>query len=248
MVGEKPPWRPRKEKYLEHLRSASAEVLRVSAADKLYNARAILSDYRALGEALWSRFNAPRDDILWYYESLSRLFRRRGPASLARDLDSVVRMLRSLVKRADARSLKGSDLGYRDALAELRGVMEPFKRDLDDPSAEFLARLRAAGVLNDTDWQHILGEIPSALQFLAEPNPTATRDEQRHLVLDPDADPRNANWIRLAAAARRAQHHLPLWAAMWLWQIGHTRATSFWGVVGRIAEEMQFPKNEPGPS
>ena len=127
-------------------------------------------------------------------------------------------------------------------------VSEPFKRDLDDPSAEFLARLRAASVLNDTDWQHILGEIPSALRFLAEPNPTATRDEHGHLVLDPDADPRNANWIRLAAAARKAQHHLPLWAAMWLWQVGHTRATSFWGAVGRIAEEMQFPKSKPGPS
>jgi (p)ppGpp synthase/HD superfamily hydrolase len=50
VVGEKAPWRERKEKYLKHLTSAPPEVLRVSAADKLYNARAILADYRALDE------------------------------------------------------------------------------------------------------------------------------------------------------------------------------------------------------
>jgi (p)ppGpp synthase/HD superfamily hydrolase len=53
VVGPKPPWRERKEKYLEHLETAPPAVLRVSAADKLYNARAIVADYRALGEGLW---------------------------------------------------------------------------------------------------------------------------------------------------------------------------------------------------
>jgi (p)ppGpp synthase/HD superfamily hydrolase len=59
------PWRQRKEAYLAHLREATADVLRVSAADNLYNARAILEDYRALGEALWPRFSEGRDEILW---------------------------------------------------------------------------------------------------------------------------------------------------------------------------------------
>ena len=207
VVGEKPLWRPRKEKYLEDLKTAPPEVLRVSVADKLYNARAILNDYRSLGEGLWTRFNAPREDILWYYESLARLFRRRGPASLARDLDSVVLMLRLRVKRNDAASQKGPASSYDGALANLRGVMARFKRELDDPSAEFLARIRAAGVLSDADWRHILGEIPKALRFLSKPNLTLTQDEHGHTVLDPDADPRNANWIRLASAARKAQHH-----------------------------------------
>ena len=48
----KPPWRARKESYLAHLadETTPASVLRVSLADKLHNARAILSDYRILGE------------------------------------------------------------------------------------------------------------------------------------------------------------------------------------------------------
>src|SRR5262252_670906 len=49
----KPPWKERKVQYLAHLREASAEVRLVSAADKVHNARAILADYRDLGEALW---------------------------------------------------------------------------------------------------------------------------------------------------------------------------------------------------
>lgn len=248
VVGEKPPWRPRKETYLKHLESAPPEVLRVSAADKLYNARAILADYRALGDGLWARFNASRDDILWYYTSLASLFRRRGPASLARDLDSVVRTLRHLAKQNTAPPDKGFNISYEGALADIQGVMAPIERALDDPSAEFLARLRAAGVLSEDDWQHVLGKIPSALQFLAAPNPTVTSDEHGQPVLDPDADPRNANWIRLAAAARRAKHDLPLWAAMWLWQVGHERGLSFWNGVARVAEAMGFPRHRSNPS
>ena len=43
----KPPWRARKEAYLDHLAGAPAPVRLVSAADKLHNARSVLSDYRA---------------------------------------------------------------------------------------------------------------------------------------------------------------------------------------------------------
>jgi GTP pyrophosphokinase len=48
----KPPWRQRKERHLAHLAGASNLVRLVSAADKLHNARSVLSDYRAVGEDL----------------------------------------------------------------------------------------------------------------------------------------------------------------------------------------------------
>ena len=48
----KPDWRPRKEKYIAHLPEASPSIRLVSVSDKLSNARAILSDYREIGEAL----------------------------------------------------------------------------------------------------------------------------------------------------------------------------------------------------
>src|SRR6185369_7734785 len=86
-------WRPRKERYLAHLTETPQEVRLVSAADKLHNARAILADYRVLGDALWARFNAKRDDILWYYRSLVEVFRLRGPEALATELARVVEEL-----------------------------------------------------------------------------------------------------------------------------------------------------------
>jgi (p)ppGpp synthase/HD superfamily hydrolase len=68
-------WRVRKERYLQHLREAPREVLLVSLADKLYNARSILFDLRQLGNDLWERFNVGKDEQLWYYCGLAVAFR-----------------------------------------------------------------------------------------------------------------------------------------------------------------------------
>ena len=92
-----PPWRWRKEQYIEHLRDADRSVLRVSLADKLHNARAILRDYRALGEQLWSRFNAGPDDELWYYRSILKVCRKRISSPLLDDLDRTVSELEDLI-------------------------------------------------------------------------------------------------------------------------------------------------------
>jgi (p)ppGpp synthase/HD superfamily hydrolase len=56
----KPPWRERKERYLAHLANAPDSVRLVSSADKLHNARSVLSDYMLVGEDLWTRFNGKK--------------------------------------------------------------------------------------------------------------------------------------------------------------------------------------------
>ncbi len=86
----KPPWRERKESYIAHLRHASPEVRLVSAADKLHNARSVLSDYRRVGEALWPRFSGRRDGTLWYYRTLVDTFRAVGSNSVVDELGRVV--------------------------------------------------------------------------------------------------------------------------------------------------------------
>ncbi len=95
----KPPWRGRKETYLAHLRHASAAERLVSTADKLHNARAILADYRILGEALWSRFNGGREGTLWYYRSLVEALRAAGPTPLLDELTRVVGEIERLAGR-----------------------------------------------------------------------------------------------------------------------------------------------------
>jgi len=92
--AEKLDWDVRKKAYLKHLPHASSKVLRVSCGDKLHNARAILADYRKLGDALFSRFNGRKAGTLWYYASLVNVFKEVGPRSLAEELEQVVRELR----------------------------------------------------------------------------------------------------------------------------------------------------------
>ncbi|MBU1376319.1 MAG: HD domain-containing protein [Alphaproteobacteria bacterium] len=74
--GEKPPWRTRKETYLDHLRHAPEEVLLVSACDKLHNARAIATDLSS-GEDVFARFTGGRNGTLWYYRGLAEIFAER---------------------------------------------------------------------------------------------------------------------------------------------------------------------------
>ncbi|MBE9003518.1 HD domain-containing protein [Fortiea sp. LEGE XX443] len=86
----KPPWRSRKEAYITHLSTASESVLLVSAADKLYNARSILKDYRLLGDSLWERFQGGKDGTLWYYRSLVDAFKKTGDTEIFAELERVV--------------------------------------------------------------------------------------------------------------------------------------------------------------
>jgi (p)ppGpp synthase/HD superfamily hydrolase len=93
----KPPWRERKEAYLEHLYSSSPSERLVSLADKVHNARSILFDYRQLGEALWSRFRGGKEGTLWYYRSLAEIFKTIHPSPLADELARLVIDMEELV-------------------------------------------------------------------------------------------------------------------------------------------------------
>jgi (p)ppGpp synthase/HD superfamily hydrolase len=95
-VLPKPPWRARKTAYVAHLREAPISVKFVAAADKLHNARAILSDYCALGDALWGRFNGGKEGTLWYHRAMVGAFTELRLRNLAQDLDATVTELERL--------------------------------------------------------------------------------------------------------------------------------------------------------
>jgi (p)ppGpp synthase/HD superfamily hydrolase len=74
----KPPWRQRKQDYIDAIAHKRPDELHVSLADKLHNARSILLDYRTLGEDLWSRFRAGGGPaVRWYYRELYEAFQAR---------------------------------------------------------------------------------------------------------------------------------------------------------------------------
>ncbi|MBT3358656.1 MAG: HD domain-containing protein [Rhodospirillales bacterium] len=92
----KAPWKDRKDAYLAGLGDHGESALLVSAADKLYNARTILKDYRETGEAVWARFNGGRDGTLWYYRTLLDALDGKGPAPLVSELRLVVEEIEAL--------------------------------------------------------------------------------------------------------------------------------------------------------
>jgi GTP pyrophosphokinase len=85
------PWIERKRAYVEHARTLPPDALRVSAADKVHNTYAILRDVRVHGDTVWTRFNAPAADVLWYYESLVTAYREAGGGPLVEELARIVR-------------------------------------------------------------------------------------------------------------------------------------------------------------
>jgi GTP pyrophosphokinase len=97
----KPPWRERKDNYIARLKTADAGTRLVSAADKLNNVRSILSDYREIGESIWSRFNGGHEGTLWYYRTLRDEFLRSRPNRITRDLELAVNELESLTAGAE---------------------------------------------------------------------------------------------------------------------------------------------------
>ena len=95
-TSPKPPWRERKEQYLKRLATEDSDTRLVSAADKLHNARAILTDYRESGESTWERFTGKREGTLWYYRQLVKEFSRGKGNRLSNEMERVVFELEKL--------------------------------------------------------------------------------------------------------------------------------------------------------
>jgi (p)ppGpp synthase/HD superfamily hydrolase len=91
-------WQKRKQHTIDHiLNTPSVDKLLVSCADKLDNARAIQYDYERIGDKLWTRFNAGKEKVKWYYQSLAQAFLKRASdtgsplSDLAKELDKTVK-------------------------------------------------------------------------------------------------------------------------------------------------------------
>jgi GTP pyrophosphokinase len=98
----KPPWRQRKERYIAHVAEMDAGAALVSCCDKIHNARALVSDFRAVGNTLFERFSVPRGQTLWYYAELAGAFGRFHPGRPADELKRTVERLLRLVRESDA--------------------------------------------------------------------------------------------------------------------------------------------------
>ncbi len=103
----KEDWWPRKRRYIAHLEEASQEGLRVSLADKVHNARAIVRDATLAaaggdGDRFWRRFSTGAAGQLWYFRSLLAAYREavRPPSPLLDELALLVGQLERVVPAA----------------------------------------------------------------------------------------------------------------------------------------------------
>jgi len=93
--SKKVDWRIRKEQHLAKLVDASDDILIVTAADKLHNARAIATDFQNIGAEIWGRFNAEEAEVHWYYEEVFKILeKRKVSVQLLRPLEVAIRIMR----------------------------------------------------------------------------------------------------------------------------------------------------------
>lgn len=100
--NHKEDWTMRKKHYVHRLAEEPDDVHLISAADKLHNARAILEDFRVIGDEIWKRFRRGRDQQLWYFEELLRVFRGRPASRIVDELERVVAELKKISQPAAA--------------------------------------------------------------------------------------------------------------------------------------------------
>ncbi len=91
----KPPWKARKQAWLEAFPRMPPAAQLVSTCDKLHNARAIVGDLYEMGEVVWQKFNGGREGTLWYYATFVNLCRETTlPSALVEYLRRVVETMR----------------------------------------------------------------------------------------------------------------------------------------------------------
>lgn len=96
--SNKEPWNLRKQNYITRLRHEPLDVQLISAADKLYNAKSILVDYRRVGDEIWRRFKRGRDEQIWYFDQLLAVFSESGTNEIIEELGDVVEKLREVTR------------------------------------------------------------------------------------------------------------------------------------------------------
>ena len=90
-------WKKRKEGYLETLRKANQEALMVSCADKIHNLTSLIEDYESLGESVWNKFNASRNETSWFYESVLLILEQRLNSEIVKELEKIYREAKQIM-------------------------------------------------------------------------------------------------------------------------------------------------------
>ena len=89
-------WTEKKKAYIETLRSASEDAKAIATADKIANARSLLTGYDEQGLTIWSYFNAGRDKKIWFEKSMLAMLQESWEHPLVDEYATLVDRMEAL--------------------------------------------------------------------------------------------------------------------------------------------------------
>tara|TARA_B100000886_G_C20352056_1_gene461307 strand:+ start:290 stop:886 length:597 start_codon:yes stop_codon:yes gene_type:complete len=94
-------WINQKKEFLDNMNKKSQSSLFVCLCDKLHGVSCMISDHSRIGKKLWKQFIAKPDQIIWYYRSLCKNFKKslRNHKNLKDKFQRNVNELEYLVKK-----------------------------------------------------------------------------------------------------------------------------------------------------
>ena len=69
-TSKRKTWKARKSNTITKIKGLDYDAKLLSCADKLSNIRDMINDLDIMGDALWGKFNAAKQEQSWYYHSL----------------------------------------------------------------------------------------------------------------------------------------------------------------------------------
>ena len=99
-ITPKPPWRARKESFIQSIGHAPLEVRLIIAADKLHNIRSTTTGLRMKGATIWKLFAGGKEGTVWYYESMLQALAHEWPHPILDELADAVQNLKQAAEFA----------------------------------------------------------------------------------------------------------------------------------------------------
>jgi len=130
------PWDERKQEALRHIQEFSHDSLLLKSADILANASELLDDHASGGDAVFSRFNAPKEKIIGHYiQAIDAIIEKWPESPLATDLVNLMDQLIQ-IGAPEVKQYASPDLYFDEETQKVRKIV--FVSCEDEEGCKFL--------------------------------------------------------------------------------------------------------------
>lgn len=90
------PWMEKKKKYIETVRTGPEGAKAVCVVDKIHNAHSFLVSAQELGPDIWKKFNAPKEQKLWFERAVLQMLKESWDHPLIAEYEELVTHLEAV--------------------------------------------------------------------------------------------------------------------------------------------------------